>query len=429
MKKTGTILTIIAAAAFGAAAAFAQDPPSEERLAAGASTNELVAYALAKNPKVTIAREEWHARVESSRVAGGPPDPEFMVEQMGFTDPVWQARITQMVPFPGKLGAAEDASAKNAEAARYLLDATARDLAVSIREEAAEIAYLQTALKIADGNGELLERLSALSQSSYAENRAELIDLVRAKAETAKVAYDREVLAELLAVEKEKLNALLAREPLAKLGPVSFPPPAPLAYTSAEVVAFAAERPEELKAAGADIERMNLEVRMAKLERLPDFTLAAFKNPIIVPDDMAEEESYGVAVGFTLPIWFSKNNGRVAAAEAQVRRAEAMRAMTRNELRSEARELYFRAANSAKLVALYSETLIPQARRSLELAETYVKGNEAGLASYAEVLTSIYGFELALARAQADNAKYLARLERLAGKSLTVREAAGEAAK
>lgn len=406
------IIWCVAALSLGASAM-----AGEAALPANPTVNQLVAYAFAHSPQVTAAREEWRSKIESIRVAGGPPDPEIMFEQMGFTDPEWQVRVSAMVPFPGKLGAAESAAGGDAEIARFELDRTYRDLAGSVREGAAEVAYLQRALKIAAANEKLLGRLNGLAESSFAANRAELADLIRAKAEVAKVAYDSAVLAELLAVEKEKLNALLAREPLAELGEIALPAPAALLWSPEEAVALAAKNPEEIKSATAEVEKMNSEARMARLEWLPDFTLEAFKNPIDGPTD-----SYGVAVGFTLPIWVGKNSGRVAAAEAQVKRAEAMREMRRLDMKSQARELYFRTTNAQKLAHLYRETLIPQTRRSLELAETWAQGNETGLVGYAEVMTTLYGFELALARAEADHAKYLARIERLAGRPLTTRE-------
>jgi len=353
---------------------------------------------------------------------GAYPDPEFMVEQMGTTDPSWKAQLNFMVPFPGKLGAATESAESMAAAAKISLDLTARDLAQAIRESAAETAYMQKAIEVAGKNRALLKRLSALSLNAYAARSAELIDLVRANSMVAKVDFDDTVLKELLDVEKARLNSRLARETAAPLGTIQLPAPLALAYSIDEVGKLVAERPEEMHLAGAEIQRAKADARAARLEAYPDFTFGAFKNPV----EKGNENSYGFSVGITLPIWGGKNSGRNGVAEAGVKKAEAMREAKRLSIRADARELYFRVTNAARLTALYNDTLIPQSARSLQLAENWMKGGEASLSDYTEIATTLYGFELARARAEADHAKYLARLESLAGQPLTSRLDAGK---
>lgn len=422
MKKALLALALATALAGKALGA----PPTDEKLAAGPTMGELVEYALAKNPLLLSAREEWRGQVENIRVMDSWEDPEVMIEQMGFTDPTWTARVTVMAPYPGKIAAASEAAASMATASRFEAERTARDVAISVRETGAEVAYLQAARKIAQKSRELLSRLDNLANANYAGGRGELIDLARARGQVEKVGFDAVLTEELLASEKARLNLLLARPEDAPLGELTLPAPATLVYSSDEIAKLTLERPEELKIAGALIEKAKSEVRSAKLASYPDFTLGAFKNPL----ESGGEMTYGVAVSFTVPLWQAKNNGRVAAAEAMQRKEEAMLNARKLELRAEARDLYFRVRNAERLHNLYRETLLPQAARSLQVAETWLKGEQADLSDYIEVATTLYGFELALARSSADHARYLARLEKLAGQQLTVRPtSAGEVAK
>jgi cobalt-zinc-cadmium efflux system outer membrane protein len=57
----------------------------------------------------------------------------------------------------------------------------------------------------------------------------------------------------------------------------------------------------------------------------------------------------------------------------------------------------------------------------MEIAETWYREGESTFSDFVETQSVVYNFQLSLARARADYGKYLARLEQVAGKSLTKR--------
>lgn len=393
----------------------------EERLASRPTPADLAEYAYAHSPEVALARADWEAKVESVRVAGAYPDPEVMIEQMGIDSPKYSARLTFPIPFPGKTSAYELVAEKEASAARVELDRVVREINLAITESGAEIAYMQEALKIAGKNRELLARLSDFSENAYVKDRAQLIDIVRARAEVAKTAFDAQLVSELLSAEKARLNAKIGRAGDAPLGELALAEASPLAYPLDDIEKMTLQKAYEIKDGFLGIERERAAEKAARLETYPDFSVGVFKNPLNVNDN----STYGVAAGFTVPLWFSKNSGIKAAANARLRRAEAELEVRRNALRAEIADLYFRVGNAKRLVDLYAGTLLPQAAKSLGLAETWMDSGQAGFSDYAEIASTYYGFELALSRAKADHAIYLARLERYAGLDLTVRTGAG----
>ncbi len=394
---------------------------SEAKLADKPTLNDLMDYAYAHSPAVAAAKAGWEAKVESVRLEGGAPDPEFMVEENGLSSPTYSAKLTFYAPFPGKLAAAGDVAEKEAEVARIALDRTVRDLYLAVYESAAEISYMEKALDVAAKNRELLDRLGAVSENAYAKDRAALIDLVRARGQAAQVAFDGELLKELLSAEKAKLNARLGRAGGAALGPVELGRVADLAYTRDEIENLAIANANEIKGATAEVGRARAAKKAADLESLPNFSFSVSKGPL----DKWDASSYGVSAGFTIPFWFGKNAGRKASAAAKTREAEAGLEMRKTDLRTEVADLYFRTKNAERLVSLYSGTLLPQAKKSLDLAETWLTGGGAGFSEYVEVASTYYGFELALARAKADEAKYLARLSRYTDTDLTARRPSG----
>ena len=73
---------------------------------------DLIHYALQKNPSIRAVREAWRATVENFRVVTGYPDPQLMVSY--YPEPIetrlgpqdWNVNLSQKIPLPGKLSKA-----------------------------------------------------------------------------------------------------------------------------------------------------------------------------------------------------------------------------------------------------------------------------------------------------------------------------------
>jgi outer membrane protein TolC len=92
-----------------------------------------------------------------------------------------------------------------------------------------------------------------------------------------------------------------------------------------------------------------------------------------------------------------------------------------NDTRTNIRNLFFRLENARRLMTLYGEELLPQAARSMEIAETWFREGESTFSDFIETQAVWYNFQLARARARADYGKFLARLERFVGQRLSQR--------
>lgn len=426
-----TVAWLVAASAVAAPAG-----PSEQILEATPRVADLVAYAYRDNPTILAAREGWRARVESYRVATGYPDPQVMVTW--FPEPIetrlgpqdWNATLSQMIPFPGKLGAAGAMVSADAQMARLELDKAVREVVVGVREAAAELTYIRAAREVAAQNRAVLDEVLAVAEESYAENQAALADVVRAQSQSAQLAYDALLLEELEQTELANLNALLNRAPEATIGPIQPQPQAPLVYPLEEIYALAEANREEIRMAGERENKAQAKQSLARYQNLPDFRLGVFYAGIGDPDvpaamrpDDAGRDAVGLQAGMSVPLWFGSNAGRTAAAAAERAQARAQKVAVVNDTRAQVRSLAFRLHNAERLVTLYRDQLLPQATRSLSVAETWFRQGEGSFSDFAETQASFYNFQLALARAQADYGKFLARLERLAGRDLTRRDA------
>ncbi|HSH70682.1 MAG TPA: TolC family protein [Deferrisomatales bacterium] len=426
--------------AAGAPAAAAELRDLEQKLVAGPEVADLVAYAYQASPTILAAQQGWRATVERHRVATGYPEPQVMFTW--FLEPIetrlgpqdWNATLSQMIPFPGKLSSAGEVVAADARIARLQLDQAVREVVVKVRESAHELTYIRSARDVAAQNRSVLDEVLAVAESSYADNGADLADVVRAQSQSAQLSYDSLLLEELEQTEIARLNALLNREPEAAIGSITAPPLVPLAYSLEEIYRLAEVGREEIGIAGERVAKMDAKRSLAGYQNLPDFRVGLFYAGIGDPDvapamrpDDAGRDAIGIQAGVSVPLWFGSNAGRTAEALAEREQARALKVAVVNDTRAQVRSLTFRLHNAERLVLLYRDQLLPQATRSLSVAETRFRAGEGSFSDFAETQASYYNFQLALARAHADYGKYLSGLERLAGRGLTRREDAAAA--
>ncbi len=444
-RFTVAALAALVLISMGGGARAAETGPTEaldRKVAQGPTPADIASYAYQANPMIQAARSRWRATAEKYRIDTSWDNPELMVEGMRMvgsqgmataTDangmPVagsqpsspkndWTVRLTQPIPLPGKLGRAGDIAQADARIARFQLDAAVRDVLVQLRESYHELLYLRDAKRIAEQNKELLDQLRKVGEGAYAMNRAALVDVMKAQAQSGQLLYDGLLLDELEKTEKTRMNGLLNRPAEAAIGPPADVPVRPLAYTIDEIQSAAGTNLEENRIAQANVEKAQSMLSLTRYETLPEFSLGGSYGT-----DRGDKQ-VGVQVGVMLPIWYGKNAGRLGAARADVETMQAMKTSQVNETRTIVRDTFFRLQNADRLVRLYRDDLVPQASRAIESAETLYKQGQGAFSDYVETQSTFYSFQLSLARAKADYGKWLARLEKLAGKSLADREVA-----
>ncbi|MFU8857896.1 MAG: TolC family protein [Deferrisomatales bacterium] len=405
----------------------------EARIGRSPTISDLVAYAYETNPEIRAARAGWRAVVEQYRVATAYPDPQLMVTY--FPKPIetrlgpqdWNATLSQGIPFPGKLSKAGDLVQADARIARLELDKAVREVVVNIRESYHELLYIRQAKQAVKQNGELLDHLRKLAETSYAQDRAAFVDVVKAQSQSAQLQYDSILLEELEETEIARLNALLNRPPAEGIGPVQPVTLPSLAYGLDEIYRLAEANQEEIRMAETRLEKAVDKVALARYQNLPDFRVGVFyagigDPDVAVPPKDAGRDAVGLQAGVSIPLWAGRNKSRVAGARAEVERARSMKAMRVNETHAQIRSLFFRLRNAERLVHLYRDNLLPQAAQAVEVSETWFQQGEGSFSDFVETQAVWYNFQLSLARAQADYGRFLARLERLAGRSLTEKE-------
>ncbi len=404
----------------------------EAKLTQMATIGDLVAHAYRENPSIRAAREAWRAKVESYRLAIALPDPQL--NSSYFPEPIetrlgpqdWNLTLSQMIPFPGKLSKAGEVVQAESRIARLQLDQAVQNVILSIRESYHELLYIREAKTVVKQNVQLLDHLRKVGETAYAADRAILMDMVKAQSQSGQLRYDMLLLEELEMTEKTRLNSILNRAPDAPLGAFEAEASPPIVFGIEELYRLAEAHQEEIRIAGMEVEKADVKIDLARYQNFPDFKFGLFYASIGDPDvpqdpDDAGRDAFGVQAGLTLPLWFGKNKARLNVARAEMKKAQAVEQARINDTRSNIRNLFFRLQNARRLMKLYGEELLPQAARSMEIAETWFRESESTFSDFVETQAVWYNFQLALARARADYGKFLARLERFVGQSLSQR--------
>jgi outer membrane protein TolC len=383
-----------------------------------------------RSPDIAAAREAWRAKVAHYRVATGLPDPQLMVTY--FPEPIetrlgpqeWNATLSQTIPFPGKLNQAGKVVQTEARIAKLQLDITVRNVVARIRESVYELIYIRAAKGIAAQQETLLKQLQTVGETAYAQDRAALVDRMKALSQSGQLRYDALLLDELEQVEITRLNSLLNRSPRAAIGDLVVSPLPPLLYSLDEITHLAETHQEEIRIAEQGIRRAEAQVGLARSSYFPDFKVGLFYAQIGHPDvpqppPDAGDDALGVQLGLTLPLWLGKNQGQLQQARADLAKAEAGKQSRINDARTQLHATYFRLQNAHRLVELYQNELLPQAAQTLQIAETWFQTGQTSFSDFVEAQAVWYNFQLALARAQADYGKHWVGLEQLVGHSLT----------
>jgi outer membrane protein TolC len=393
----------------------------EDKIVAGASVDDLVSYAYRANPSVKAARQSWKGVIERYRVETAYPDPE--VGGAYYPKPLmaeYELMLSQSFPFPGKLSKSGEVVEAEVQMARLEMDKTLRDVIVSIRESYHELLYIQDAKKVVALTRDLLEHLRKVGETAYAQERTTFFDVVKAQSQLAQLQYDAVLLEDLEQTEKAQLNSLLNRPPGSEIKLSSGAPLHPVIYKLEEIYGLAHKYQEEIRLAETQINKARARIGLAKYENLPMFRVGvsyARGNPEMVAPKFLD--SVGVQFGLSIPLWYDKSKGRLEEARAEEQKALSMKETQINQTNAMVRNLYFRLQNSERLIRLYRDQLLPQAVRSMELAETWFREKQGSFSDFIETEAVYYNFQLSLARAKADYGKYLAQVERLCGLSLT----------
>jgi outer membrane protein TolC len=384
---------------------------------------EAVQQARAVNPMLLAARLGADAAAERVPQAGALPDPRLdlglvnrMLPNFGADEPMTmnEVRLTQMLPWPGKLGFGKRRAEHLARAgALEAVDAEVR-LVSRVKSVYAELAYIDRAIAIMDRTRGLLRDFFQVSQAMYAVGEGLQQDVLQAQVAVARMTEDIVVMQQERLAMAARLNALMGRGASEPIGPLELADPAaalPALPGVDSLMARAAAGRPALQAAYERVRAADAGYRAARRELYPDFMvqLAYGQRPQF--DDMAT-----VMLGITIPLWAGARQLPMRREMAAMRAGEdAMARDLYNETFAELTERRAQAERARSLAELYDSSILPQARAAVEAAMSAYRVGRVNYMTLVESEMTVNRYEIELVRLAAAYQQAAAEIEALVG--------------
>lgn len=334
------------------------------------------------DPSIQAAKLRWESLKETAPAAKGLPDPNLT---LGYFASSVETRVgpmegklnlSQKLPYPGKLKLAESQALAEAEVASWQYLRIMRERSGQAKRHVAELYRIDATRALVEEQLALVdERIETLSRR-YEGGQAELPEILLAKQRLS------ELKTRLLSLDGQREAAIAQLDRLrgranarsyATLDKI----PEPNLIDSNRLFALAEQNSEWLQAENAAITMAESGLKLAKRNRMPDFTLGVDyttvgRNVFSSPSDNGQDAVMAY-LSVNLPIWKGKYDAREEGARMRLEAQRVQRSATLQDLQAAIGQQHARAEAFRDQIVLYREDLLPQAEAR----------HEATLASYA----------------------------------------------
>ncbi len=407
--------------------------------------DSLVAIARKSSPALRAAE----ARVVEARAAIGPagarPDPmlmagilDFPYGKPGFSDNFTMniLRVTQTVPYPGKLSLATRAAQEDETAGRAALEQKRLDVERDVRSAYYELAFVRKARTIVESNEQLLTGLARITVAQYTVGKTAQADVLRARVEIARLGSEAAALAAEEQAALARLNAVLDRPSATSVDNAAIPQSvAQLAiadsgshihFSSAALGAAVSDSPllpldsltalaiahsPTLKGHEARIAAQDNRLNLARKAHLPDFDIS------LEYDQRPQFRDY-ISFFVSVPLRLQrkrKQDQEIIGARAEFEAMEAEHASDVNAIRQVVATRMSEVERERTRLALSVTAILPQAHAALESATASYQVGRVDFASLVDAQAAVFNYETAYWRSLTDFAEALAELQRVVG--------------
>lgn len=383
----------------------------------------LIEAALENNHELSLARSGLAAAAERPSQAMALPDPMFMFgyQNEGYDEYTfgemegaqWMFGLSQMIPYPGKLGSRGAMAMEDAAALGLAYEAARIEVKRTVKELYFDLFLAHKSRDILESRRAILDKLEKTALSRYSTGMSSQSEVVMLQGEKYMLMEGLVMLRQRQEAAEAGLNAVLDRD-------LGTPVPRPSALRRTE---FSATVDELLASIGqtpavGEKERMKAAAlashRMAGLEYYPDVTLAAN----LYKRDGEFEDMMSVTATVNIPVFYrSKQRAAVREAGARVELADhEIYAVTRM-IEADLREMLAMAEASENLMRLYEDALIVKTRQGVEAGVAAYTSGKGELMLILRNLETLKTYEQAYWDEFVRREKTIARIEALTASS------------
>ena len=392
------------------------------------SLSELLKEAEQNNPQIQACAARLKAARQVPAQVTALPDPMFQIQQVNVGSPRPFAGYTnsefayiglgasQDIPYPGKLRLRGEIAQREADIAGSRADSVSLGVLAAIKTAYYQLAYLSQTLSILENDREILKQVELAADARYRSGLGNQQDILQAQFQQTKLLRD----ISMHHLEAGKLQARLKQLVNRSQTSPDIDPgllgESPLRMPFEEILAAAQAQNPDLAATQHTIDRQALQVDAARKDFKPDFNVQAMWQRT---DPTQYRAYYQITFGVKLPLHYGKQRAELAQAQTELSRARSERLAQSQQLAADLREQYLIAEQSAELLKINREGLIPEARTGLQAGLAAYQNNRQDfqplLNSYREILQ----LEQENLQTLADHETAIARIEQMTGLSLS----------
>ncbi len=420
MKRLKRTLKISRLALFAVAALFPGWAQSKAQ-----DLDTLVNELLQRNPSILAARRAVDAKRAQITPARTLPEPSVGFETMGNLVPptlmggdpssARVLRLSQEIPFPGKLSLQGQMAAAEADAQMWKYEEVRRETVAELKSAYYDLYLAQKLIDVVHKSRSLIRQFAEISESQYKVGKGAQQDVIKAEVEASRLLDRLAVLQREREIAQARINTLLYRPPETPVRAPSEIPKPKLAYTLDQLYKQAESNNPQVQVNRKEIERNEYNVALAKKAFYPDFE-AEFSY--FNRRDM--QEMYGLAFKAKLPLYFwRKQRPELESATSSLLEQRRAYDNTLATLYFMLKDPYLKTATDEQLLELYGNTIVPQATLALESSISSYRVGTVDFLSLLSNWQTVLEYEMKYYEVLADYYRALVTLESLTGQILT----------
>lgn len=323
--------------------------------------------------------------------------------------------ITQNLPFPTKLSSKSNVARAEEEVYRNIFMEKEQEILSKVKKSYANLFFLHKKYIVVNESRSFFNQLFNIASQNYSIGKTTQTDMLRAQVELSKTENDLLKIKDDINIEETRLNILLNRN---IDNPVGMPEE--ISTNAAKITLdslfeIAKENSPTLKATLWMEEQAKRMKSIAKQTYIPDFSFKFTQEEM--PGGMTNQK---YMASFSIPIYFwGKQSDMVAEAKANIKLAEAHFKAVENKILLGTKEAKINVDNFNRTKSLYENTIIPQAKASLNSALSAYEANQIEFLSLLDSERALISFELEYYKSISDLYKAIADLENAVGINLT----------
>jgi len=330
-----------------------------------------------------------------------------------------QIKLTQEIPFPGKMDLRKEAADKDVSIAKWNLKELELKIIRQVKESFFELCFVNSAIETTGQNKILLKQFVTIAESKYSVGKGIQQDVLKAQVELSKIMDELIELRQLQANETAKLNILMNRLPQE---PLEIPHGLTQTGFKFDIEALqdlAEENRPFLQGIQSAINKFTITKELAEKEYYPDFQVGLRYGQR--EDSPMEDHPDFVSgfIGVNIPIWFAtKQRKKVAEENYRILTAKDSYNAARNDVFLKIKLILDKEIKGRKLISLIKTGIIPQARQSLESALAAYGVDKVDFLTLIANQVTLLKWEIKYHRQLTDYEQNLAALEHVVGQPL-----------